>query len=191
MCHHRYDCGEHSEWGRVMTYSAIRVRAIPGVSRSGHTGVAVIVAGIAVAGWISFGRHLFGIGGDLTIAYAATLGVFFAVLLVLTGLAVRRTARRGFETRAMTQALLIASGVCGFLLGLTIPDSTPHGLQTIISGPTEPALGIAIGIANPLGVVGIATAIIALVLAIGDSRGRVTLVESWGDDEAVDALDPA
>lgn len=174
-----------------MTYSAIRVRATPGVPRSGRTGIAVIVAGIAVAGWISFGRHLFGIGGDLTIAYAATLGVIFAVLLVLTGLAVRRTARRGFETRALTHALLIASGVCGFLLGLTIPDSTPHGLQTIISGPTEPALGIAIGIANPLGVVGIATAIIALVLAVGDSRGRVTLVESWGDEDAISVVEPA
>ena len=149
-----------------------------------------IVAGIAVAGWISFGRHLFGIGGELTIAYAATLGVIFAVLLALTGLAVRRTARRGFETRAMTQAFLMASGVCGFLLGLTIPDSTPRGLQTIISGPTEPALGIAIGIANPLGVIGIATAIIALVLAIRDSRGRITLVESWSDEDAVEMADP-
>ncbi|WP_341952068.1 hypothetical protein [Salinibacterium sp. TMP30] len=174
-----------------MTYSAIRVRATPGVSRSGRTGVVVIVAGIAVAGWISFGRHLFGIGGELTIAYAATLGIIFAVLLVLTGLAVRHTARRGFETRAMTQALLIASGVCGFLLGLTIPDSTPRGLQTIISGPTEPALGIAIGIANPLGVIGIATAIIALVLAIRDSRGRITLVESWGGEETAEAADRA
>jgi hypothetical protein len=150
----------------------------------------VIMAAIAVAGWISFGRHLFGIGGDLTVVYAATLGAIFLVLLVLTGLAVRRTARRGFQTRAITQALLITSGVCGFLLGLTIPDSTPRGLQTIISGPTEPALGIAIGIANPLGVIGIATAIIALVLAIGDSRGRITLVESWGDEEAVGAVDP-
>lgn len=173
-----------------MTYSAIRVRATPGIPRSGRTGVGVIVAGIAVAGWISFGRHLFGVGGDLTIAYAATLGLTFAVLLVLTGLAVRRTARRGFDTRALTQAMLIASGVCGLLLGLTIPDSTPQGLQTIISGPAEPALGIAIGIANPLGVVGIATAIIALVLAIGDSRGRVTLVESWSDDEATTVVEP-
>ncbi|MGV8911148.1 MAG: hypothetical protein ACOH14_00905 [Rhodoglobus sp.] len=166
-----------------MTYSATRVRSTPGIPQAGHLGTAVIVAGIAVAGWISFGRHLFGIGGDLTIAYAATLGLIFAVLLVLAGLAVRRTSRRGFETRALTHAMLIASGTCGFLLGLTIPDSTPHGLQTIISGPTEPALGIAIGIANPLGVVGIATAVIALVLAVKDSRGRISLVESWSDDE--------
>lgn len=173
-----------------MSYSAIRVRATPGIPREGHTGVAVIVAGIGVAGWISFGRHLFGIGGDLTIVYAATLGLIFAVLLVLTGLAVRRTARRGFETRVLTQALLIASGICGFLLGLTIPDSTPQGLQTIISGPYEPALGIAIGIANPLGVIGIATAIIALTLAIKDSRGRISLVESWGDDESASEVAP-
>lgn len=172
-----------------MTYSAIRVRATPADAQSGHSGVVVIVAGIAVAGWISFGRHLFGLGGDLTAMYAATLGVLFAVLLVLAGLAVRRTARRGFQTRALTHTLLIASGICGFLLGLTIPDSTPTGLQTIISGPNEPALGIAIGIANPLGVIGIATAIIALVLATRDSRGRITLVESW-DDETAGEVDP-
>jgi hypothetical protein len=174
-----------------MTYSAIRVRATPGELRSGRSGVAVIIAGIAVAGWISFGRHLFGIGGDFTITYASTLGVIFAVIVALAGLAVWRTARRGFQTRIATRALLIASGMCGFLLGLTIPDSTPRGLQTIISGPTEPALGIAIGIANPLGVVGIATAIIALVFASKDSFGRVTLVESWSDDETIGASDPA
>ncbi|EPR75513.1 hypothetical protein ADILRU_2056 [Leifsonia rubra CMS 76R] len=166
-----------------MTYSAIKVRATPGVPGSGRAGTVAVVAGLAVAGWISFGRYLFGIGGDLTITYTVTLGLTYGVLLSLAGLAMRRTALRGFPTRAMTHAQLIASGVCAFLLGLTIPDSTPGGLQTIISGPTEPALGIAIGIANPLGVVGIVTAIIALVLATTDSRGRVTLVESWGDEE--------
>lgn len=166
-----------------MTYRAIRVPATPGIPQAGHSGVVVIVAGIAVAGWISFGRHLFGSGGDLTVPYAATLGVVFAVLFVVSGVSVRRTARRGFSTRAMTHAQLIASGVCAFLLGLTIPDSTPGGLQTIISGSTEPALGIAIGIANPLGVIGITAAIIALVLAIKDSRGRATLIESWDDEE--------
>ncbi|MBH0099294.1 hypothetical protein I6E68_09100 [Salinibacterium sp. NSLL150] len=170
-----------------MTYSAIRVRATPSTPGSGRVGVAAIVFGIAVAGWISFGRHLFGIGGDLTIIYATTLGVLFGVLLVLIGLAMRRTELRGFVTRPLTHTMLIASGVCAFLLGLTIPDSTPIGLQTIISGPDEPALGIAIGIANPLGVVGLATAIIALVLAVKDSRGRVTLVESWDDDASVES----
>lgn len=166
-----------------MTYSAVRVRATPGDPGTGHRGTSVMVSGIAVAGWISFGRHLFGIGGDLTVVYAATLGATFAVLLVLAGAAVRRTELRGYRTRPLTHAMLIASGVCAVLFGLTIPDITPAGLQTIISGPNEPALGIAIGVANPLGVVGIATAIIALVLAIRDARGRITLVESWDDEE--------
>jgi hypothetical protein len=146
-------------------------------------GAAVVSAGIAVAGWVAFGRDLFGIGGDLTVVYAATLGVVFAVLFVSTGLAIRNTSLRGFSSRAMTQAMLIASGVCAFLLGLTLPDNTPIGLQTIISGPHEPALGIAIGIANPLGVIGVTTGIIALVLAIRDSRGRITLVEEWTDEQ--------
>ncbi|KGJ74884.1 hypothetical protein GY21_10165 [Cryobacterium roopkundense] len=174
-----------------MTYSVIRVPATPGASRSGRVGRVVVVAGIAVAAWISFGRHLFGLGGDLTIIYAATLGLIFAALLVSTGLAVRRTARLGFETRVMTYAFLIASGLIGILLGLTLPDSTPRGLQTIISGATQPGLDIAIGIANPLGVIGIATAIIALVFSIRDSRGRITLVESWSDEDDVDLVEPA
>ncbi|WP_197059423.1 hypothetical protein [Cryobacterium sp. MLB-32] len=52
-------------------------------------------------------------------------------------------------------------------------------------------MDIAIGIANPLGVIGIATAIIALVLSIRDSRGRITLVESWGAEEDGALVDPA
>ena len=167
-----------------MTYTATQVRAQAGAPGTGMRGAAVASAGIAVAGWVSFGRDLFGIGGGLTLLYAATLGLSFAALFVFTGLAVRRTALRGFQTRAMTHTMLIASGGCAFLLGLTLPDTTPTGLQTIISGPSEPALGIAIGIANPLGVIGIATAIIALVLAIRDSRGRVTLVETWNEEPA-------
>lgn len=167
-----------------MTYSAIRVRETPGKPGSGRAGLVAIIAGIAVAGWVSFGRHLFGLGGDLTIIYATTLGIAFAILLVLVGLAMRRADLRGFGTRPITHAMLISSGICAFLLGLTIPDATSEGLQTIVSGPNEPALGIAIGIANPLGVIGIATGIIALVLAVKESRGRITLVESWDDDEA-------
>ncbi|EAR25317.1 hypothetical protein A20C1_01976 [marine actinobacterium PHSC20C1] len=147
-------------------------------------GAAVASAGIAVAGWVSFGRDIFGIGGDLTLVYSATLGVMFAALFVVAGLAIRSATLRGFPTRAITHAMLISSGVCAFLLGLTLPDNTPIGLQTIISGPNEPALGIAIGIANPLGVIGITTGIIALVLAVRDSRGRITLVEEWHDAPA-------
>ena len=167
-----------------MTYTATRVRAQAGAPGTGMRGAVVASAGIAVAGWVSFGRDLFGIGGGLTLVYAATLGLAFAALFVITGLAVRRTALRGFQTRAMTHTMLIASGGCAFLLGLTLPDTTPIGLQTIISGPSEPTLGIAIGIANPLGVIGIATVIIALVLAIRDSRGRTTLVETWDEEPA-------
>lgn len=167
-----------------MTYTATRVRAQAGAPGTGMRGAVVASAGIAVAWWVSFGRDLFGIGGGLTLLYAATLGVAFGALFVITGLAVRRTALRGFQTRGMTHTMLIASGGCAFLLGLTLPDITPVGLQTIISGPSEPALGIAIGIANPLGIIGIATAIIALVLAIRDSRGRITLVESWHEEPA-------
>ncbi|UUT35373.1 hypothetical protein [Microbacterium elymi] len=53
-----------------------------------------------------------------------------------------------------------------------IPDVTPDGLQTILTGAAEPGRGIAIGFANPLGVIMLVLAVIALVLATGDAKGR-------------------
>jgi hypothetical protein len=53
-----------------------------------------------------------------------------------------------------------------------IPDVTAHGLQTILTGSAEPGLGIAIGFANPLGVLMLVFAVAALILARGDAVGR-------------------
>lgn len=133
-------------------------------------GAAVILIGVALAAWIVFGRFLFGIGGELTLAYSL-IGVFVVALHVFIGRALARTAARGFTTRASTRGTLMAAWGCGILLGLTIPDLTRGGLHTILSGDTEPGLGVAIGVANPAGIVMIALTIIALVLATQDSRG--------------------
>lgn len=133
-------------------------------------GAAVLLIGVALAAWIVFGRFLFGIGGELTLAYGL-IGALVAVLHVFIGRALARTAARGFPTRGATRGTLIAAWGCGVLLGLTIPDLTRRGLQTIISGDTEPGLGVAIGVANPAGIIMTALTIIALVLATQDSRG--------------------
>jgi hypothetical protein len=77
----------------------------------------------------------------------------------------------------VTVAMLVVSWVCGILLGLMIPDVTALGLQTILTGPHEPGLGIAIGVANPLGIIMLLTGIIALVLARGDAKGRAIVAE--------------
>ncbi|UNK70857.1 hypothetical protein [Microbacterium sp. H1-D42] len=140
-------------------------------TRVGTTrGVGVLVAGVALALWIVLGRFLFGAGGELTIAYLP-IGVVVIVLYAFLGRAIARTANRGFTTRPSTWGTLIVACICGVLFGLTIPDITADGLQTIVSGTQQPALDIAIGVTNPAWVIMFAFTIISLVLATQDSRG--------------------
>lgn len=133
-------------------------------------GAGVLLAGAVLALWIVFGRFLFGAGGELTVVYLA-IGVIVLVLHVFISRALSRTASRGFPVRPATRGTLIAAWGCGILLGLTLPDLTPDGLQTIISGTQQPALDVAIGVANPAGIIMIALTIIALVLASQDANG--------------------
>jgi hypothetical protein len=145
--------------------------------RSGALGSAVIVGGLILASWICFGRFLFGVGGSLTPIYVVTIGFLVGTLHFFAGRAIRRTARRGRRTRPATIAMICIAWFTGILLGLMIPDLTAAGLQSIVSGSTEPGLGIAIGLANPLGIVCLATSIVALVLANGDLKDRPHLEE--------------
>ena len=149
----------------------------PGPARSGAFGVAIIVAGIVLAAWVAGGRALFGIAGGLTPVYICTLGFAIAVLHFFIGLAFMRAAKLGHRIRPITIVQLAFSWACGLLLGLTIPDVTDAGLQTIVSGATEPGLSIAVGVANPLGIICLGTAIAALVLAGRDARGIRPVIE--------------
>ncbi|WP_198295536.1 hypothetical protein [Diaminobutyricimonas sp. LJ205] len=133
-------------------------------------GIAVFLAGVALALWIVFGRFLFGVGGELTPIYLL-IGIVIVFLYAFIGQAMARAATRGYLTRRATLVTLIAAWGCGILLGLTIPDVTPDGLQTVISGTAEPWRGIAIGLANPAGIITVALSIAALVLANQDARG--------------------
>lgn len=133
-------------------------------------GAGVLVAGVVLALWIVVGRFLFGIGGELTLAYLL-IGVLIVILHVYIGRAMARTRARGFTLRPATRGTLIAAWGCGVLLGLTIPDLTPDGLQTILTGAAQPWLEVAIGVANPAGILTIAFTIIALALANQDAHG--------------------
>lgn len=137
----------------------------------------VALVGLAIAAWVSIGRLFFGVAGELTQVYTFTLGLVIVVLHLFVAEALARTAQHGHRTRPATVAMLVVSWVCGILLGLMIPDVTVLGLQTILTGPHEPALGIAIGVANPLGIIMLLTGIIALVLARGDAKGRAIVAE--------------
>jgi hypothetical protein len=115
--------------------------------------------------------------GELTQLYTFTLGLVIVVLHFFIAEALARTAQHGHRTRPATVAMLFASWACGILLGLMIPDVTALGLQTILTGQHEPGLSIAVGVANPLGIIMLLTGIIALVLARGDAKGRATVTE--------------
>lgn len=133
--------------------------------------ISAIIGGVILAAWITGGRFLFGVGGSLTPAYALG-GLLVVVLYLCVGRAILRTIRNSRRTRPAVIGTLAASVGCGILLGLMIPDATPTGLQTILTGAAEPGLGIAIGISNPLAVVMLVLAIFSLVLANGDATGR-------------------
>lgn len=136
-----------------------------GVRRDG-----VPVVGVALALWIVAGRFLFGIGGQLAFAYLL-IGIIIVILHVFIGRAMARARARGFSLRPATRGTLIAAWGLGVLLGLTIPDLTPDGLQTILTGARQPWLEAAIGVANPAGILTIAFTIITLVLANQDAQG--------------------
>jgi hypothetical protein len=140
--------------------------------RSPVSGVIIGLVGVILAAWIAFGRALFGVAGSLTAVYALTIGVVFVVLHVFIAQGFIRTAHRGFGHRTATYGTLVTAWVCALVLGLLIPDATAAGLQTIVSGTSEPARGIAIGFANPVGIIMLVFAFVALFLARGDAVGR-------------------
>ena len=141
----------------------------------------VVFAGLVIAAWVSVGRLLFGVAGELTQLYTFSLGLFIFLLHAFIAEALLRAAQLGYRTRPATLAMLFASWACGILLGLMIPDVTPLGLQTILTGAIEPGLGIAIGVANPLAVIMVVTGIVALVLARGDAKGKAHAVQAEED----------
>jgi hypothetical protein len=144
--------------------------------RSMIPAVLILAAGMVIALWVALGRALFGVAGELTQLYTFTLGLLIFLLHAFIAEALLRAAQHGYRARTTTLAMLFVSWACGILLGLTIPDVTPQGLQTILTGASEPGLSIAIGVANPLGIIMLVTGIVALGLARGDARGKAHAV---------------
>ncbi|TAM70425.1 MAG: hypothetical protein EPN48_03225 [Microbacteriaceae bacterium] len=146
-------------------------------------GILIIVGGLLVAAWIGVGRFPFGIAGSLTPLY-----VFIALIILglqaATGRALIRGARAGYAARGWTIAIVLCSWAFGILCGLTLPDATPSGLQTIVSGSHEPGLGIAIGVTNPAGMICAILSVAAVILAYRDARGGRPV---YDEDGALDA----
>ncbi|MEO8907184.1 MAG: hypothetical protein ABI310_03805, partial [Microbacteriaceae bacterium] len=110
--------------------------------------------------------------------------LIIAALQVATGRALIRGARAGYPARGHTVAVVLSSWGFGILCGLTLPDATAAGLQTILTGSREPGLGIAVGVTNPAGMICIILSVTAVILAYRDARGGRPI---YDEDGALDA----
>lgn len=143
----------------------------PGEPRSAWLGILVILVGLIVAAWVAVGRFLFGIGGSMTPWYLL-LGTAIFVGQCFAGRAIILTARRGYHSRAWTMVIVAFSWGFGLLCGATLPDNTPLGMQTIVSGTQPTGLGIAIGVTNPCAIVCLSLTGATIFLGYYDARGR-------------------
>lgn len=140
--------------------------------RSPAFGIATIAIGTLVAAWMTAGRALFGVAGEMVPWFAATILPVMAGLCIAAGAMMLRAARRGHPLRPATRSTMIVSWVLGLLFGLMVPDTTADGLASVLSvlgGPV--ALEIGIGLCNPLGIVAVVLAVFSLALAFRDSQG--------------------
>lgn len=149
------------------------------------------ILGVLLALWMSVGRWLFGIGGDLTWWYLPTIGVAFAGLSLWTARRMRITRERGRSLGRGTIVALALAGVCALAFGITVPD-TPNGelvsLLSLWAGPD--ALDMSIGICNPLGIVAFACLIAALCFAVAAGRDPHVDVDEFDGQMVAHPLDP-
>lgn len=139
------------------------------------------IIGIILALWMSVGRWLFGIGGELTWWYLPTIGLVFALLSLWTARRITITRGRG---RALGRAPIVAlalSWVCALGFGITVPDLVDGELVSMLSlwaGPD--ALGMSVGLCNPLGIIAFVCLIAALGFTVAAGR------EPHVDDDSLD-----
>jgi hypothetical protein len=141
----------------------------------------VAVFGVVLALWMSSGRWLFGIGGELTWWYVPTIGILFGGLSLWTARRIRITLARGRTIGRATVIALILAWLCALGFGATVPDNPGGELVSIVSlfaGPES--LGMSIGICNPLGIIAFACLIAALGFAAAAGR------EPHVDDDELD-----
>lgn len=131
----------------------------------------VILVGTALVTWVTFGRFLFDKNGPFTIVYVLLIAIPVFLLHLLIAHNLTLVYRSGYTVRRATVGSLLMAWLCFSLLGFVIPDRPVDSLETILSGASEPLLGLAIGIANPLGIIGIALTVTAFLFSRTDAVG--------------------
>ena len=165
----------------------------PRLSRGGGFVFARIVAiiGVVLALWMSVGRWLFGIGGELTWWYLPTIGLVFAGLSLWTAQRIRITRERGRSLGRAPIVALVLAWVCALAFGITVPDNPNGELVSLLSLWAGPgALEMSIGICNPLGILAFACLIAALGFAAAAGRDPHVDLDELDGQMAAHPLDP-
>ena len=134
--------------------------------------VVITVIGIVLAAWMSAGRWLFGIGGNLTWWYVPAIGLTYAALMWWVGNRMDATTRRGKRLKRSTWVTLALSWVCAIGFGFMVPDRADGSLQSIVSfaAGSEFSAEMSIALCNPLGIIAFALGFFALGIAIASGK---------------------
>lgn len=169
------------------------MKRIPRIDRPAHFVRTIIAAAsipmAAVAAlWAAGGRILFGVGGQLTLLLAFTLGPVLFILLLLAGVRTTTTAAhyRPFAAPAGTCAVLAGAWLAALGFGFTVPDFGPAGGSVMSRLFGGSALGVSTALCNPLAIASLGLAIAAVVMAYGDARRTSRLLRGLPEREPED-----
>ena len=126
---------------------------------------------IAVPLWITAGRMLFGVEGQLVPIFALTAGPVLAVLMLTAAvkITVQANARRPFGAPLKTAVLLLANYIVAGVFGFLVPDFGGPESGSVLSGLAgEEVLGYSAALANPFGIATLFISVVVLVASFRD-----------------------
>ncbi|WP_312178416.1 hypothetical protein [Arthrobacter sp.] len=127
---------------------------------------------IVVPLWITAGRTLFGVEGQLVPIFALTAGPVLAILMLTAAvkITVQAKGRHPFGAPLKTSVLLLANYVLAGAFGFLVPDFGSPGSGSVLSGLAgEDVLGYSAALANPFGIATLFISVVVLVTSFRDS----------------------
>lgn len=135
--------------------------------------------GVILALWMGLGRWAFGIGGQLSWWYVPLITLPYALLQLWTVRRLKIAKDRGRRAGRAPFVTLALSWLCALGFGLTAPDLPVGGAAGATGGDLASVLthlagddwlGMSIALCNPLGIIAMTTAIVALAFAFAAGR---------------------
>ena len=127
---------------------------------------------IVVPLWITAGRILFGVQGQLVAIFALTAGPVLAVLMLTAAVKITANAkaRRPFGAPLKTSLLLLGNYVLAGAFGFLVPDFGTPDSGSVLSGfAGEDVLGYSAALANPFGIATLFISVVVLVRSFRDA----------------------